>query len=238
MEIKGEYRIPAPRQKVWEALNDPETLKKTIPGCDELVKLSDTEMNGKVTAKVGPVSAKFAGKVTLSDIKPPESYTIMGEGQGGVAGFAKGGAKVSLAEDGNETVLTYVADAQVGGKLAQIGSRLIQSTATVMANQFFSRFAEVVTQSNAAAPAAAPSAPPSLIPTSSAASGPAPLPPEPVVEAQIAAGAAPVGAPPPRPAPTSANTAPPASRGGMSSAVWIGGLVVLVAIVLAIFALR
>ena len=202
MEIKGEYRIPAPRQKVWEALNDPEILKQTIPGCDELVKLSDTEMNGKVTAKVGPVSAKFAGKVTLSEINPPVSYTIFGEGQGGVAGFAKGGAKVSLAEDGNETVLTYVADAQVGGKLAQIGSRLIQSTATVMANQFFSKFADVVAKAN----------PPSAV----AAPAPAPQP----------AGAAAT----PSPA--------PASSGGISATVWIAGLVVLVAIVLAIFALR
>jgi carbon monoxide dehydrogenase subunit G len=229
MEIKGEYRIPAPRQKVWEALNDPEILKQTIPGCDELVKLSDTEMNGKVTAKVGPVSAKFAGKVTLSDIKAPESYTISGEGQGGVAGFAKGGAKVSLAEDGpNATVLTYVADAQVGGKLAQIGSRLIQSTATVMANQFFGRFAEAVAQSN---PASAPAAPAAAAPE-------APMPPNPTVEAQMAAGAAPVGA-----ATSSSIAAAPATgaaapRGGASSTVWIAGLVILVAIVLAVFALR
>jgi carbon monoxide dehydrogenase subunit G len=211
MEIKGEYRIPAPRQKVWEALNDPEILKKTIPGCDELVKVSDTEMNGKVTAKVGPVSAKFAGKVTLSDIKPPESYTIFGEGQGGVAGFAKGGAKVSLAEDGAETVLTYVADAQVGGKLAQIGSRLIQSTATVMANQFFGKFAEVVAQSGAAAA-------PSVSVTAPQATGPA------------------AAVPSPAPAPMSAKTR--GTGGGMSSTVWIVGLVILVAIVLAIFAIR
>jgi len=159
MEIKGEYRIPAPREKVWAALNDPEILKQCIPGCEELVKLSDTEMNGKVTSKVGPVTAKFSGKVTLSDVKPPESYTIMGEGQGGVAGFAKGGAKVNLAQDGADTVLTYVADAQVGGKLAQIGSRLIQSTARVMADQFFGKFATVVGAAAAAAPAPRPPAP-------------------------------------------------------------------------------
>jgi carbon monoxide dehydrogenase subunit G len=231
MEIKGEYRIPAPRQKVWEALNNPEILKQTIPGCDELIKLSDTEMNGKVTARVGPVSAKFAGKVTLSDIKAPESYTIFGEGQGGVAGFAKGGAKVSLAEDGpNGTVLTYVADAQVGGKLAQIGSRLIQSTATVMANQFFGRFAEVVAQANPVqAPAAAPVA----------ASGP--LPPNPTVEAQMAAGAAPIGVPGGSTTTTSIAAQGPAAaatRGGVSPTMWITGLVILVAIVLAIFALR
>ena len=237
MEIKGEYRIPAPRQKVWEALNNPEILKQTIPGCDELVKLSDTEMNGKVTAKVGPVSAKFAGKVTLSDIKPPESYTIFGEGQGGVAGFAKGGAKVSLAEDGPDaTVLTYVADAQVGGKLAQIGSRLIQSTATVMANQFFGRFAEAVGQANS--PPASAAAPPASAPAAST----EPLPPNPTVEAQMAAGAAPIGAP--AGATTTAsiaaapNAAAVASRGGVSPTMWITGLVILVAIVLAIFALR
>jgi hypothetical protein len=213
-------------------------LKQTIPGCDELVKLSDTEMNGKVTARVGPVAAKFAGKVTLSDINPPESYTIFGEGQGGVAGFAKGGAKVSLAEDGpNATVLTYVADAQVGGKLAQIGSRLIQSTATVMANQFFSRFAEAVAQSNAS-PAPA-SAPPASAPAASA----EPLPPNPSVEAQMAAGAAPIGAPAASTTTTATVTAGPGpaaavSRGGVSPTMWITGLVILVAIVLAVFALR
>jgi len=209
MEIKGEYRIPAPRQKVWEALNDPEILKQTIPGCDELVKLSDTEMMGKVTSKVGPVTAKFAGKVTLSDINPPESYSIFGEGQGGVAGFAKGGAKVHLAEDGNETVLTYVADAQVGGKLAQIGSRLIQSTATMMANQFFGKFAEAVAKANpqAAAAALAPSPTPQTTSVS-----PAPMP--------------------------SGGGGATAQRGGISPTLWIAGLVVLVAVVLAIFALR
>jgi carbon monoxide dehydrogenase subunit G len=208
MEIKGEYRIPAPRDVVWRALNDPEILKQTIPGCDELTKISDTEMMGKVTAKVGPVSAKFAGKVTLSDIKAPESYTIFGEGQGGVAGFAKGGAKVHLAEDGNETVLTYVADAQVGGKLAQIGSRLIQSTSTMMANQFFSRFAEVV----------ASSAPPP---------GGAPTVGEPGVVV-------------PPVSPTTLQTASAASTpsGGIPQSVWIGGLVVVIAVVLAIFAWR
>lgn len=144
MDMTGEYRIAAPREKVWEALNDPEILKICIPGCEELNKDSDTELSAKVSTKVGPVSAKFTGKVTLSDINPPEGYKITGEGQGGVAGFAKGGAEVKLEEDGNETVLTYTATAQVGGKLAQIGSRLIDSTAKKMAGQFFGKFAEEI----------------------------------------------------------------------------------------------
>jgi len=144
MDMTGEYRIAAPREKVWEALNNPEILKICIPGCEELNKDSDTELSAKVSTKVGPVSAKFTGKVTLSDINPPEGYKITGEGQGGVAGFAKGGAEVKLEEDGNETVLSYTATAQVGGKLAQIGSRLIDSTAKKMAGQFFGKFAEEV----------------------------------------------------------------------------------------------
>lgn len=144
MDMTGEYRIAAPREKVWEALNNPEILKICIPGCEELNKDSDTELSAKVSTKVGPVSAKFTGKVTLSDINPPQGYKITGEGQGGVAGFAKGGAEVKLEEDGNETVLSYTATAQVGGKLAQIGSRLIDSTAKKMAGQFFGKFAEEV----------------------------------------------------------------------------------------------
>jgi len=144
MDMTGEYRIAAPREKVWAALNDPEVLKTCIPGCETLTKDSDTELSATVSTKVGPVSAKFTGKVTLSDINPPEGYKITGEGQGGVAGFAKGGAEVKLEEDGNETVLTYNATAQVGGKLAQIGSRLIDSTAKKMAGQFFGKFADEV----------------------------------------------------------------------------------------------
>src|SRR6266436_2499754 len=144
MEMTGEFRIPAPRQRVWEALNDPEILKQSIPGCQTLEKVSDTEFNGKVVASVGPVRATFGGKVTLSDLDPPQSYTISGEGSGGVAGFAKGGAKVELTEDGGATVLHYAVQAQVGGKLAQIGSRLIDGVARKMANDFFGRFAAAV----------------------------------------------------------------------------------------------
>ena len=144
MEMTGEYKIAAPRSKVWEALNDPETLAKCIPGCQQLNKDSATELSATVKSKLGPVSATFTGKVTISDIDPPNGYRISGEGSGGVAGFAKGGAEVKLADDGDDTVLTYVADAQVGGKLAQIGSRLIDSTAKKMAKEFFGKFAEEV----------------------------------------------------------------------------------------------
>lgn len=140
MEMQGERRIPAPRQAVWERLNDPETLKQCIPGCQEIEKTSDTEFTAKVRAKVGPVSANFTGKVTLSDLNPPQGYTISGEGQGGVAGFAKGSAKVALGEEGSDTVLRYGVQAQVGGKLAQIGSRLIDATARKMADDFFGKF--------------------------------------------------------------------------------------------------
>lgn len=144
MDMKGEYRIPAPRQKVWEALNDPEILKASIPGCESLEKTSENEMTAAVTAKVGPVKAKFKGDVRLENINPPEGYSIVGEGKGGVAGFAKGGADVHLAEDGDGTILTYEAKAQVGGKLAQLGSRLIDSTARKMADEFFGNFSRIV----------------------------------------------------------------------------------------------
>jgi carbon monoxide dehydrogenase subunit G len=149
MDMTGERRIPAPRQLVWEGLNDPETLKAAIPGCQSIDKVSDTEFTAKVRAKVGPVSANFAGKVTLSDLDPPTGYTISGEGTGGVAGFAKGGAKVTLAEEGEETVLRYEVQAQVGGKLAQIGSRLIDATARKMADDFFNRFVAAVSPESA-----------------------------------------------------------------------------------------
>ena len=144
MEMQGERRIPAPRQVVWERLNDPETLKLCIPGCESVEKVSDTEFTAKVRAKVGPVSARFSGKVTLSDLDPPSGYTISGEGTGGVAGFAKGSARIALEEEGGETIMRYGAQAQVGGKLAQIGSRLVDGTAKKLADQFFDRFAAAV----------------------------------------------------------------------------------------------
>ncbi len=150
MDMTGEYRVPAPRETVWQALNDVEVLRQSIPGCDEIEKTSDTSFTAKVTAKVGPVKAKFSGAVTLSDIDPPNGYTISGEGTGGAAGFAKGGAQVTLEEDGDGTLLKYTVNATVGGKLAQIGSRLIDSTSKKMANEFFGKFVEVVGGADAA----------------------------------------------------------------------------------------
>jgi len=162
MQMTGECRIEAPREAVWTALNDPEVLKQCIPGCEELEKTSDTEFSAKVKAKVGPVSAKFAGSVTLSDFNPPESYKISGEGKGGAAGFAKGGATVTLAEDGAATLLGYEVNGQVGGKLAQVGARLIDGTAKKMADDFFGKFAEVVGGPTEEAEAAETSAEPLL----------------------------------------------------------------------------
>src|SRR5579872_2298659 len=144
MEIKGEYRIAAARDKVFAALNDPAILQACIPGCELLEKTSDTEMKARVRLRIGPVSATFGGKVTLSDIDPPNGYKISGEGQGGAAGFAKGGAVVKLGDDAGTTVLTYDVDAQVGGKIAQVGARLIDGTAKKLADQFFGKFATVV----------------------------------------------------------------------------------------------
>lgn len=150
MEISGEERIAAPREKVWAALNDPEVLRQCIPGCQTLEQRSPTELAATVKLKIGPVSASFSGEVTLSDINAPESYRISGEGKGGIAGFAKGFADVSLKEDGADTILTYKADAQVGGKLAQLGSRLIGSTSQKLAQQFFADFNSVLTAQEAA----------------------------------------------------------------------------------------
>ena len=161
MKMTEEIRIEAPREKVFAALNDPDILRQAIPGCQELEKISDTELAATVQAKVGPVKAKFKGQVTLSDINAPESYTISGEGKGGAAGFAKGRAKVHLAEDGAATILSYEVDAEVGGKLAQIGSRLIEGTSKKLAGEFFDAFSGLVGTAPAdAAPAEeAPEAP-------------------------------------------------------------------------------
>lgn len=144
MELKGAYKIPAARELVWEKLNDPDVLRESIPGCEELEQNEDGGFSATVKAKVGPVSAKFKGAVTLEDLNPPASYRIVGEGKGGVAGFAKGDTEVTLEDVGDATVLRYVADARIGGKLAQIGSRLIKGTARKMADQFFSNFAQQV----------------------------------------------------------------------------------------------
>ena len=144
MDMTGERRITAPRQVVWDALNDTATLKASIPGCESLEKTDDTHMKATAAVKLGPISARFNGAVTLSDINAPNSYTITGEGQGGVAGFAKGGAKVFLTDDAGATLLKYEVNAQVGGKLAQLGARLIDATAKQMAEQFFTKFSDEV----------------------------------------------------------------------------------------------
>lgn len=204
MELTGDYHIPAPRETVWAALNNPEILKACIPGCEELNKTSDTEFVARVVAKIGPVKAGFNGKVTLSDLDPPAGYTISGEGQGGAAGFAKGGAKVRLepAEGGAATVLHYAADAQIGGKLAQIGSRLVEGTARKLADEFFAAFAAQAAA--AAQPAAA-----------------APAAEQPATQ------------PVSQPAPTIAS----ATSSGLSPVLWITGLVVVIAVILAFVAL-
>eukprot|EP01031_Cornospumella_fuschlensis_P003567 gene3567-4444_t len=140
--MNGERHIAAPRELVWQALNDPEALKAAIPGCESLEKLSDTDLTAKLAIKIGPMAAKFSAKVKLENLNPPASYTISGEGNGGAMGFAKGGADVALEEvSPTETILRYSVKAQVGGKMAQLGARLIDSTAKQMADQFFDRFA-------------------------------------------------------------------------------------------------
>ena len=206
MDLTGEYRIPAPRETVWAALNNPDVLKSCIPGCEELNKTSDTEFVARVVAKIGPVKAGFAGKVTLSDIDPPNGYTITGEGQGGAAGFAKGGAKVRLeaVDGGAATVLHYSADAQIGGKLAQIGSRLVEGSAKKLADEFFAAFAA---QAAGATPAPAAQQPASQPAASQPVSQPVPI---------VAS----------------------ATSSGLSPVLWITGLVIIVAAILAYVALR
>jgi uncharacterized protein len=172
MELNEEKRIPAPQDAVWRAIMDPDVLKVCIPGCESVDKKSDTEFTARVVVAVGPVKAKFTGEVTLSDIDAPNGCTISGKGSGGVAGFGKGSAVVKLRTEGAETVLAYRVNASVGGKLAQIGQRLIDSTAKKLADEFFANFVKAVTGANPAAPAAAPS--PALASTpAAAASAPA-----------------------------------------------------------------
>ena len=144
MEMSGEQLIPAPQQTVWNALNDPQVLKACVPGCESITPTGDNEYQVLMVARVGPVSAKFKGKLTLSDIKPPQSYALAFEGQGGPAGFAKGGATVALSEKDGGTLLTYNVEAQIGGKLAQLGQRLINGAAKKLADEFFANFAKAV----------------------------------------------------------------------------------------------
>jgi len=146
MEMSGEQLIPASQQQTWDALNDPAMLKQCIPGCESIEPAGDNQYQVLMVARVGPVSAKFKGKLTLADIQPPNSYSIAFEGQGGAAGFAKGGAQVRLSPEGESTKLSYEAKASVGGKLAQIGSRLIDAAAKKVADDFFRNFNEKVAE--------------------------------------------------------------------------------------------
>jgi carbon monoxide dehydrogenase subunit G len=157
MEMTGEQIIPLPQQTVWEGLNDPAVLKDCIAGCTALDKVTDNEYTVALTAAIGPVKAKFSGKLTLSDVQPPDSYALSFEGSGGAAGFGKGGAEVRLAPEGTGTRLTYTAKATVGGKLAQIGSRLIDGVAKKMADDFFSKFGDRVARQRAPAAESKPS---------------------------------------------------------------------------------
>ncbi len=145
MNINGEYRIPAPQQLVWDALNDPEMLRGSLPGCKSLEQTGANEFTATITTKIGPVSATFKGKVELSDLDPPNGYTLSGRGQGGPAGFAKGSAKVLLVPDGEATILRYDAEVDIGGKLASVGSRLIKGVASNLAEQFFGSFGTAIT---------------------------------------------------------------------------------------------
>jgi carbon monoxide dehydrogenase subunit G len=146
MELSGEEMIPQPTRKVWDCLNDPAILKACISGCEEIIKVADNEYKVVLMAAVGPVKARFNGKLLLSDINPPTSYSLIFEGTGGAAGFAKGGAHVELSEDGPATKLVYNANAKIGGKIAQVGSRLIEGVARKIAAEFFARFNDIVAQ--------------------------------------------------------------------------------------------
>jgi carbon monoxide dehydrogenase subunit G len=144
MTMTGEVQLPANRETVWQKLNDAEVLKACIPGCEELIKTSDTQFQAVAVQKIGPVKAKFKGTVNLTDLDPPNGYRISGQGDGGVAGFAKGGATVALSDKDGGTLLTYNVEAQIGGKLAQLGQRLVNGAAKKVADDFFANFAKAV----------------------------------------------------------------------------------------------
>lgn len=171
MHMSGEQRIAASRQRVWEALNDPEVLRQCIPGCQSLTKESDDRLAAVAEVKIGPIGARFKGLVTLSDLDPPNGYRISGQGSGGVAGSAKGGATVRLRDEGGATVLSYDVEAEVGGRMAQLGGPLIDATAKQMAQKFFAKFEQVV---------AGETAQPASAPVTATAPAPAPVAPAPI----------------------------------------------------------
>jgi carbon monoxide dehydrogenase subunit G len=144
MTMSGEQQLAASREAVWAALNNPEVLKACIPGCETLDVTGENEFQAGATNKIGPVKARFKGKVRLTDLDPPNSYKISGEGDGGIAGFAKGGATVTLSDKDGGTLLTYNVEAQIGGKLAQLGQRLVNGAAKKLADDFFAKFAAAV----------------------------------------------------------------------------------------------
>ena len=233
MKMNGEFRVPTDRETVWRALNDPEVLKECLPGCQEIEKTSETEMSATLVIKVGPVKATFKGGVTFSDIDPPNGYTLSGQGQGGTAGFASGEAKVRLVEENGGTVLQYECDAKVGGKLAQIGSRLIDSTAKKLAKQFFDSLAEklgggeepeAAAEADRETAAAAPAEP-------APSPDPAPASPEPEPAASSADAPAEDA-----PAADAGPPLPPATqRKGLPTAAWAAAVVVVAVVLILVF---
>jgi carbon monoxide dehydrogenase subunit G len=232
MELKGAYQIAAPRERVWAMLNDPNVLAACIPGCESLSGSIEEGFAARVTTKIGPVKATFNGAVQLSDLNPPESYRISGEGKGGVAGFARGGADVKLAEADGGTLLTYDVQAQVGGKLAQLGSRLIDATAKRLADEFFSSFAAKAGAPVSEAPVVAAAAQPTVADAAMApsvagatATAPASLAPSPAPAPDL------VPAPGPTPAPGAVPPAQPVARGGIGPLITLIGTLALLAFV-------
>ena len=225
MKMDGEFRVATDRETVWEALNDPAVLKECLPGCQEIEKTSDTEMTATLGIKVGPVKATFKGAVTLSDIDRPNGYTLSGQGQGGAAGFASGEAKVRLESEGDDTVVKYDVDAKVGGKLAQIGSRLIDSTSKKLAKQFFDKLAEHLGGDSAE----------TAEPTS-----PAPAPePAPATNSTPEPSAAPAAASTPQAAPAEATQPPPLQpaerRKGLPALLWVPAVIIVAVILILVF---
>lgn len=153
MEITGEYRLAAPREQVWRMLNDTNVLQQCIPGCESLEETAENTFSAKIVAAIGPVKAKFNTQIRLENLNPPERYSIVGEAKSGAAGFGRGEAQIVLTEDGTETVLTYNADLKVGGKLAQIGSRMVVGATRKTADEFFGRFTQIVSPQEQDAPA-------------------------------------------------------------------------------------